>query len=155
MQQDLTRKTRRVASVSIGPFFKRISVPARISMPRIQLTLLNRSLITFISSAILLMVPFAAAHATEGQKCTSNGQCAGSEYCNTMKICPGNNVTGTCKARPETCSKEEDPVTGCDGVEYLNACEAAANGQPVKVKRDRTSRHNKKRSERNQQNNND
>ncbi len=109
-------------------------------------------MITLIRSSILLMLLFAVAHATEGHKCTSNSECADFEYCSTTKICPGNDVTGVCKARPQTCTKDYDPVTGCDGVEYANACEAAAHGQSVKIKRDRRSHHNKKRYERRHQN---
>ncbi|MDD2467418.1 MAG: hypothetical protein PHI97_25820 [Desulfobulbus sp.] len=114
---------------------------------------LKRHMITLIRAVILLMLIFEVALATEGDKCTSNSECADWEYCNTTKICPGNNVTGVCKARPQTCTMDDDPVTGCDGVEYSNACMAAANGQSVKVKRDGRSRHSKKRYERRHPNN--
>lgn len=102
-----------------------------------------------------MMLIFEAAHATEGYKCNSNSDCAESEYCNATKICPGTDVTGSCKARPQACTEEYDPVTGCDGVEYSNACMAAANGQPVKVKREGRSRHNKNRYERRHKNDSD
>jgi len=112
-------------------------------------------MIILIRYAILLMLIFEIAHATEGKKCTSNSDCADWEYCYTTKICPGNNVTGACKARPQTCTMDYNPVTGCDGVEYSNACMAAENGQSVKVKREGKSRHNKKRYEKRHQNNSD
>lgn len=38
---------------------------------------------------------------------------------------------GTCKTRPEVCPDVVDPVCGCDGQTYENACEANANGQDV------------------------
>jgi len=110
---------------------------------------------TFIRSAIFLMVIFEVAYATEGYKCTANSECSAWEYCFTNKICPGHDVTGVCKARPQTCTMDYDPVTGCDGIEYSNACMAAANGQSVKVKRDGRSRHNKRRYERRHQKSSD
>ena len=119
---------------------------------QIQTNPLKRTMNTLIRSALFLMLICGIAQATEGYKCTSNSECADWEYCKTTKICPGNDVTGRCTARPQTCTMDDDPVTGCDGTEYSNACMAAANGQSVKVKRKGMSHHNKKRYERNHQN---
>jgi hypothetical protein len=41
--------------------------------------------------------------------------------------------SGTCTALPAACTTELDPVCGCDGVTYGNACTANAAGQSVKV----------------------
>lgn len=56
--------------------------------------------------------------------------CADDEYCSYAEdaMCGIADASGVCTARPETCDDIFDPVCGCNGVTYANACEAAAKG---------------------------
>jgi len=59
--------------------------------------------------------------------CRTNAQCPARGYC----AGDGCNTTGTCAARPEACDADFNPVCGCDGRTYSNACEAASAGVRV------------------------
>lgn len=57
------------------------------------------------------------------------------DYCATeMGQCGVADVSGTCTAKPQFCTDVYDPVCGCDGETYSNACYASAAGMNVQSK---------------------
>jgi Pacifastin inhibitor (LCMII)/Kazal-type serine protease inhibitor domain len=59
--------------------------------------------------------------------------CADGEYCSfpAETQCGAGDQTGFCAAQPEVCTLELNPVCGCDGATYGNACAAASVGVSV------------------------
>jgi hypothetical protein len=61
--------------------------------------------------------------------CYSNSECPVGDYCaKAIGDCAGK---GSCTLKPEICALFVDPVCGCNGITYSNACEAASAGVPV------------------------
>ena len=75
----------------------------------------------------------AILHAAKTQKppmeprCASG--CAVEEFCRTPEGSCG--AGGVCEARPEFCIEIYNPVCGCDGITYSNACYARSSGVSI------------------------
>lgn len=63
-----------------------------------------------------------------GCDCTDDQSCAAGQYCDA-NTCDG---PGGCVEQPTACPPDGPSVTGCDGVVYENACEAARLGVRVR-----------------------
>ena len=59
--------------------------------------------------------------------------CGFNEYCRfeASALCGANFGVGLCEPRPDVCLRSFQPVCGCDGENYGNACSAAAAGTSV------------------------
>ena len=66
--------------------------------------------------------------------CRTNQDCDAVSYC--AKDDGACDSVGECRVRPQICAFIFDPVCGCDGQTYSNACVAAAQGINVAARGD-------------------
>ncbi len=63
------------------------------------------------------------------QACTGAAPCARGEFCALESgACAGADAAGTCEVRPRICTRQLDPVCGCDGRTWPNDCVRQSRG---------------------------
>jgi len=94
----------------------------------------------YLGWAALLVAPImlgarGCGVAVVGSECGGlrGAQCGAGQFCDFAPdaACGAADQTGTCQENPDFCTEQFDPVCGCDGQTYGNACAANAAGVSV------------------------
>ena len=67
-----------------------------------------------------------------GKSCKSSADCGSTDFCEFKEGTCGDQGAGHCMVKPEVCTQQFQPVCGCDGKTYGNACQASQAGVSVR-----------------------
>jgi hypothetical protein len=91
--------------------------------------------------AVIGAIPAAAAETKSKTKAETLVACEGPkqlacgdsrDFCQKkVGSCDNYNHEGVCTRPPENCTPKDEPVCGCDGVNYANECEASSEGMNI------------------------
>lgn len=76
----------------------------------------------------------ARTNVANGASCGSETTCSDNSGCQELEYCLKSTcgaAEGSCSLKPQMCPITPNPVCGCDGVTYNNACTAAASGANI------------------------
>lgn len=81
---------------------------------------------------VFLSLPSAGRADEKVCDATRKGACGPGQYClKTPKACQSESAKGVCVSRPRVCPQIFQPVCGCDGQTYPNACVAGSRGVSI------------------------
>lgn len=84
---------------------------------------------SLVCAPLLLFAAGCLGGDSKPESCLKTEDCSARQYCaQPLGECA---ASGQCRQRPEICLQLYAPVCGCDGVDYANACKAAAHGASV------------------------